>query len=341
MRNLTWWTVMLRTMTGLALALTLTACGDAGGEYAQEAAAMDGGAYESSKMAMAPQITLPEMAFETPASMDQPVVQPDPDGGGGAQPGAAPMMAYTYDWNFAVPTGGMEGLLNAHKRLCEEAGPANCYVTHSALYAIGQAEGASGQLSMRATEAWVRAFEKGVSDGLKPFGASVYSNNRSAEELTAQIVDNEARLRSMTAHRDALQKMVEDKPGRLSDLLEIQKALAQAQGDIDARQSLLAALKLRVSMSVVNFSYQAEYAAASQSIWRPVTDAFGDFVPAFARTIGAVIRFVAAVLPVLVIGALVIAGGLFALRAWSRSRARRAHKAMAAEKSTSTARPQA
>ena len=76
-----------------------------------------------------------------------------------------------------------------------------------------------------------------MNEGLKPFGASVYSTNRGAEELTAQIVDNEARLRSMTAHRDALQKMIEDKPGRLSDLLEIQQALAQAQGDIDSRQS--------------------------------------------------------------------------------------------------------
>lgn len=332
---------MLRTMTGLALALMLAACSD-GGDYAQGAAAMDGAAYESSKMAMAPpppQITLPDMAFETPAPMDQPVVQPDP-AGGGAQPGTAPMMAYTYGWNFAVPTGGMEGLLNAHKALCEAAGPANCYVTNSSLYAIGQAEGASGQLSMRATEAWVRSFEKGVDEGLKPFGASVYSNNRGAEELTAQIVDNEARLRSMTAHRDALQTMIENKPGKLSDLLEIQQSLAQAQGDIDARQSLLAALKLRVSMSVVNFSYQAEYAAASQSIWRPVTDAFGDFVPAFARTIGGIIRFVAAILPVLVIAALVIGGGMFALRGWSRNRAKRAQKAMAAEKSTSTAKPQ-
>ena len=28
-----------------------------------------------------------------------------------------------------------------------------------------------------------------------------------------------------------------------------------------------------------------EYAAASESIWRPLGDAFGDFVPAFARTL--------------------------------------------------------
>ena len=233
----------------------------------------------------------------------------------------------------------MEALQASHKKLCEDAGPASCYVTNSSLDAIGQEEGASGVLSMRATEPWVRAFEKGVNDGLKPFGAHVYSTNRGAEELTAQIVDNEARLRSMTAHRDALQKMVEDKPGRLSDLLEIQQALAQAQGDIDSRQSLLAALELRVSMSVITFYYQAEYAPAAQSIWRPVTDALGDFAPAFARTLGAIIEFVAAVLPVVVFVLLSLAILILFFR-WSGGRRRRkAERLMAMEKASSSANP--
>ncbi len=61
---------------------------------------------------------------------------------------------------------------------------------------------------------------------------------------------------------------------------------------------MLAALKLRVSMSVLNFSYQPEYAAASESIWRPLGDAFGDFVPCFARTLADIVRFIAAILPV-------------------------------------------
>ncbi len=39
--------------------------------------------------------------------LDKTIVQPDPNSGGGAPPGAAPMMAYTYGWNFAVPTGEM------------------------------------------------------------------------------------------------------------------------------------------------------------------------------------------------------------------------------------------
>ncbi len=330
---------MFRTMTGLALVLSLAACGDANQMSGGDMGSMDKAAFATAPAAAPMEYAASESApADGFVDLDRPIVQPEPDGGGGgAPPGMAPMMAYSYAWNFSVPSANMENLLNAHKKLCEDAGPTNCYVTNSNLSAIGQDEGASGNLSMRATEAWVRKFEGGVNDGLKPFGGSVYGTNRNAEELTAQIVDNEARLKAMSAHRDALQKMLEDRPGKLSDLLEVRQALAQAQGDIDARQSLLAALKLRVSMSELNFSYQAEYAAASQSIWRPVTDAFADFGPAFARTIGGIVRFIAAILPLLVFGAVGIAAILAGYRWWGRGRVRKAR--VAAEKSISGAKP--
>lgn len=310
---------MLRMASAAVAALALAAC--SGGEGAD---GYTGNAATSSpEYAMAP--AAPPMMYEKDAAADMPreenFVQPEPGGGGGGVPGVAQMIAYTYSWMFSVPTENMPGLQAAHRKLCDDAGPSTCYVTNSSLDAIGKEEGASGYLSIRATEAWVRSFEQSVGEGIKPFGASIYSTGRNSDNVTTQIVDNEARLRSMIAHRDALQKMLDDKPGRLSDLLEIQQSLAQAQGDIDSRQSVLAALKLRVAMSELTFQYRAEYPAASQSIWRPVGEAFGDFVPAFARTIAAIVSFVAAILPVALIAGAGVWLALIVLRWRSRRRA--------------------
>lgn len=285
---------MVRVLMAGMLALALGACG---GETSRGYAGGYDAAPEMS-VASAPAMAPPMEAYsrqeyQTPPAPGDGATPVNPDGGR--------LMSYRYAWNFSVPTENMQGLQAAHKKLCEDAGPANCYVTSSQLQAIGDMEGAYGQLAMRATETWMRTFERGVGEGLKPFGASIYSTGRDSEDLTTQIVDHEARLRSMIAHRDALQKMLDDKPGRLSDLLEIQKALAESQGNIDASQSLLAALRLRVSMSVVNFAYQPELGAVSNSMWRPITDAFGDFGPSFARTVAGIVAFVAFVLPVVLL----------------------------------------
>jgi hypothetical protein len=292
---------MLRTAVIASLAILAAACGDSGGDYEEKNASADG--RYAAEFAPPPPPPAPAMAptdMATGGSMARnqvAIIQQDPNAGGGQPPGA--MMAYTYGWNFAVPTGNMEDLLNTHKKICEDAGPAKCYVTNSYIDGIGE-EQSNGQLSMRATEDWVRSFEAGVKDGLKPFGASVYSNNRAAEDLTTQIVDIDARLKSQVATRDSLQEMLRNRPGKLSDLLDIQRELANVQGNIDAQQSVLAALKLRVSMSVVNFSYRPQYEAASESIWRPLSDAFGNFAPRFARTLAEIVEFIGAVLPIVI-----------------------------------------
>lgn len=196
---------MVRVMMAAALSMALGACsGETSKGYA-------GGYDAAPEMATAAAPMAPEMEeysrqeFQTPPAPG--------DGGAPANPDGGRLMSYRYAWQFSVPTENMSGLQAAHKKLCEDAGPANCYVTGSQLEGIGNAEGAYGQLSMRATETWMRAFEKGVGEGLKPFGASIYSTGRDSEDLTTQIVDHEARLRSMIAHRDALQKMLDDKPG--------------------------------------------------------------------------------------------------------------------------------
>jgi len=119
-------------------------------------------------------------------------------------------------------------------------------------------------------------------------------------------VDGEARLNSMKTMRDRLQALLRDRPGKLSDLLEIERELARVQADIDSRESVLAALKLRVAMSSLTLSYTPKYTAVSESIWRPLGDAFSGFMPNIAATLAAIIVFVSEILPVVVIGGLLI-----------------------------------
>ena len=68
-----------------------------------------------------------------------------------------------------------------------------------------------------------------------------------------------------------------------------------------------------------------------------MTDAPGDFAPAFARTLGVIIAFVAALLPVVVFVLLSLAVLIFLFRWSGRCRARKAERLIAMEKATSSA----
>ena len=299
---------MLRISIVAGLALLAAGCGGSGGDadkYVETTAA-------EYAAAPPPPPPAPVMAFDgvgdaAASRQDVQIIQQEPGGGQPGQPVQPPgqMMAYTYAWGFQVPTGNMEGLLNAHKKLCEDAGPAKCYVVNSGISGLGQ-ESSYGSLYLRASEDWVRSFENGVENGLKPFDGTLDSNSRSGEDLTVQIVDGEARLNSMKTMRDRLQALLKDRPGKLSDLLEIERELARVQADIDSRESVLAAMKLRVAMSSLTLDYKPKYTAVSESIWRPLGDAFSNFAPNFAQTLAGIVEFIGMILPVVIFGGLAI-----------------------------------
>ena len=325
---------MFRVAFAAGLALLAAACGrpDGDNRYAStKEMAVDAVAGMPAPMAPPPP---PAPAMEMARSADgavgganspveQQIILPDQQGGGGGgQP--AQLIAYTYNYGFKVPPAKMEGLLGAHKKACEDAGPAKCYVMNSQIQGIGS-ESSSGYLQVRGSADWVKTFQTGMEDTLKPFDANLDSNNDTAEDLTVQIVDSEARLKSMKTMRDRLQELLRDRPGRLSDLLEIEREFARVQADIDSHESVLAALKLRVAMSVMTLTYQPKYEAASESIWRPLGDAFGKFVPNMASTLAWIVEFIGEILPVVLILGLIIWGLMSLFRRRGKAKKARAN----------------
>lgn len=316
---------MVRISLAAGLALTLAACGQGSDQYSADGRVSL--PEYASMPAMAP--PPPPSPVEYAKSMDatsggapdinQQIIQPDPNGPGGGQPAGQRLIAYTYNYGFKVPATAMQGLLDAHKKQCEDAGPAKCYVVNSSISGLG-GEQSYGQMTVRGSADWVRTFRTGMAEGLKPFNATLDSNSDSAEDLTVNIVDSEARLRSLKTMRDRLEQLLRDRPGKLGDLLEIEREFARVQGEIDSSESILAQMKLRVAMSVVSLGYTASFPPGSESVWRPVGDAFGGFEGSFAGAFAGIVRFIAEILPVVIFGGLVIFAGVMVLRWRGRGR---------------------
>jgi hypothetical protein len=231
-------------------------------------------------------------------------------------------IAYAYAFGFDVPAPRMEALQAAHRSACEAAGPAVCYIVSSSISGLGQSEYASAVLEIRARPEWVEAFLKGMDEGLEAFGARVDSSSTTSEDLTVQIVDTTAQLNAAKTLRGRLQDLLSDRPGKLSELLEIERELARVQAQIDSTESFLAMMRSRVAMSAVTLTYQPRYSAASESIWMPLGEAVGSFLPAVIESLSGLIRFVASVLP---------AGLVLLAAAWGALTLRRRRRRKAAE----------
>lgn len=216
-------------------------------------------------------------------------------------PAGAPMLAYSYRYGIETPAGKIRELAGRHEAACVAAGPALCQVTSSSVEEIGE-DSLTATLELRAAPTWLKGFRGGLSGDAKAAGGRVTSSNVSSEDLSRQIVDTEARLRAMTTLRDRLQALLADRPGKLSDLVEIERELARVQGDIDSTTSQLAVMRGRVAMSEVTLNYQSRGVLAPRGVWSPLVGAFTDFIGIVAFTLAAMVRLVAWLLPWVLVG---------------------------------------
>ncbi|TGY88360.1 DUF4349 domain-containing protein [Marinicauda algicola] len=218
-----------------------------------------------------------------------------------AEAPAEAYLAYSHSLSLRLPAGELTALYQAHVSACQAAGLARCQIVHAQLNEPGS-DRPSAWLALRAEPGWIGTFRNGLESELGAAGGEIVSEQTSVEDLTTQIVDGEARLRARLALRDRLQDMLETREGDLEDILAVERELADVQSDIEARESVLAALRQRVTFSQLNLNYQAAVSPAASSNFEPIARAFEDMTRVFAEAVGALILFLAAALPWLVVG---------------------------------------
>ncbi len=144
-------------------------------------------------------------------------------------------------------------------------------------------------------------------------GGEITSRNTHAEDLAEPIADTERQLALLTTHRDRLAEFMKSKDIKVEQLITVSKELASTQSQIDSLGSQRANLRRRVDTELltINLSLPRQAYEAEQS---PVRDAFRSFGSNLRDALADVIRFVAALLPWLV----VVLPGLILLRLFWR-----------------------
>ena len=231
-------------------------------------------------------------------------------------PSSQSFLAYRYNYGFSLPAKSVAATAKSHAQICLEAGPNKCQVLNSSTSAYNKDQ-VSANLSLRAEPNWLDSFKSEIQSSVEAAKGDMTNNSVSAEDLTRQILDTDARLKAQTTLRDRLQRLLATRDAKLNDLLALERELARVQSQIESATTTLNVLRKRVSMSGVNINYQSQSVAVSQSALSPIGRALKGFVGGFSRGLADVINFLAAVLPWLI---LVIIPGLWLIRRWWRGR---------------------
>jgi hypothetical protein len=292
----------------VCLALALMACGQeksasgAGDQRTESVAEYGGGAGGADmalrEMAVAPEQGVAAMDAAAPPAPPPPPPAPSPAPQQQQRQGPAPIayLAYSYAVGVEVPGPRLTGLMDAHMQACVAAGPRLCQLIGSERSGDPEAY-ITGSLNIRGEPAWLRGFMDRLDGQTREAGGRVRSRSTTTEDLTRAIVDTEANQRAKRALRDRLQRLLESRPGRLSDLLEVERELARVQSEIDATESNLAVMRTRVDMSELRISYESAPRSVASDTLEPLGDAVASFVGIVVKGAAAIITLTAIILP--------------------------------------------
>lgn len=210
------------------------------------------------------------------------------------------MLAYSYRYGLVLPASAVSTLLARHEAACASAGYRLCQVVSSNVEQRNR-DTVRGELIVRATPAWLKRFRDDLAGDAKTLGGRLASSRVNSEDLSRQIVDSDAQLKAKLTLRDRLQALLASRPGKLSDLLEVERELANVQGEIDSMQSQLAVMRGRVATSEMTVAYQSTGTAEPDGGWSPLAKALRDFADIVALSLGGLVRVTAWVAPWVVI----------------------------------------
>lgn len=256
-----------------------------------------------------------EASSETVAAEAAPVASADAATGDTANspiPATLPRMAYVFDYGFRLPGEDIAALQMRHADMCEALGTGQCMIVGMTSAGGEQDEEASGVLELAVASDRARGFVGELSAIAEGFHGEQVSARITGEDLSRQIVDTEARLRSRTELRDRLLELLRTRRGSVEDLVAAEQNVAAINEEIDQARSWMAEMQGRVSFSRVKLTYASNTPVGSDFLG-PVNKAVG--------SLGSILGILAAVMIVLagVAGPFVL--GALGLRHWQKRKA--------------------
>ena len=237
----------------------------------------------------------------------------DPARGGEAVRTPLPRIAYVYKYLFRLPSDILASTQERHVELCESLGSARCRVIDLKRSA-STGDRAEASLTLEVAPPLARRFGQQLVSGAEGAGAETIDRAIDAEDLSKQIVDADARIRTKEALVRRLTALLETRSGNIAQAVEAERAINTAQEELEQARAWVTEMRGRVAMSKFEIDYEAA-AALSGGFGEPIRAAFSSFGWLLGQSLGALIFLFAFLAPWLPVFAAAVFG-----RRWLRRR---------------------
>lgn len=298
------------SLYGLTALCALTACSD-GSEYsakydaaeyttadAMEAAAPQNSfGFQEAKAGSADEMARARAKadVESPANQASDASGENPNENENDIPVSQPQIAYSYEYGYRVSAGQISEVQKQHSSYCEKQGPSVCRVIN--LRRSGdEANYAYAMLHLEVAAPKARNFGTSLTDIVTDAGGYEASTAIEGEDLSKQIIDTEARLRSRELLSKRLTELLRTRNGTVEELVRAERAVTEVNEEIDKARSWLAEMRGRIAFSKVIVNYESN-APGAGSFTAPIRSAWNNVSSMLGSSIGALITILTVTLP--------------------------------------------
>jgi hypothetical protein len=154
----------------------------------------------------------------------------------------------------------------------------------------------------------------------------VSQEQQSSEELSSQIIDQDARIKNAREAETQLAEIIRTRTGKVGDVLEVEQEMARVRGEIEVMEANQKHLHARVAFASIDLKlteeYQAQLGGGSSFAGRQIRNALVDGYHAAGDGLLSVCVMLFSVAPSLLLwGVILLWPARWAWRRWQKSKA--------------------
>ena len=272
------------------------------------------------------QSTSSEGASIAPAMAPEPAPLAAMDGiavEGRVQEKATSGESYVYDHNMTLSMSSefIKTRFERAKDRCQNDAALKCKVTSASFQVLGQPDAPLpvAHLSVSLPHDSVQIFESSLLEPLRAEDAVdvlVKSRNTSAQNVTNQVRDIEARLSQLKNYRDRMQALANRRNAGTDDLIKIEGEISKTQAEIEQIEGQQRDLADRIAKENLSISFEASSTASDA--FQPVREVWQGSLKLLAESAASAIALVVGIIPWIPVVLLGFFGGRFLWRRTAR-----------------------